>query len=256
MQSIDLNADMGESTTLWPWLLEKDLSLLPYISAVNIACGYHAGDAHTIRRLSEAATAAGVAVGAHPGFPDRENFGRSAMHFTQPEIYDMLLYQLAATDALVRAAGNRLVHVKPHGALYNMAALNPELAFTICRAIRDFNPALRVYALSGSCLITVAESLSLTTRSEVFSDRTYTEQGTLTSRSQPGAVIESEDEAIRQVMQMVTTGTVTTPAGSIITVKADTVCVHADGKRALALAKNLHHQLLQHHISVTSQPPA
>src|SRR5215471_13763940 len=152
MPGIDINCDMGERTNLWSYSLEKDLSLLKYITSLNLACGFHAGDAHVMHELTDAALHAGVAVGAHPGFPDRENFGRTNMNLSPEKIYDVVLYQIGALEAFLRVMGASLHHVKPHGALYNMAAKDSVLAAAICKAVYDFDENLVFYGLSGSKL--------------------------------------------------------------------------------------------------------
>jgi len=245
MLTIDLNCDMGESTTLWKYHIEKDVSLLQYLSSVNLACGFHAGDAHTMHALVELALTAGIAVGAHPGFPDRDNFGRTNMSLSPDKLYDIVLYQLGALDAFLRITGTRLHHVKPHGALYNMAAKDAVIADAIARAVRDFDAKLVFYGLSGSELIKAAQSLGLQTRSEVFADRSYAPDGSLTPRSAANALITSEDESLQQVLQMIQQQTVRATDGTLVPIVAETVCLHGDGAHAHAFARRINETLKQ-----------
>jgi 5-oxoprolinase (ATP-hydrolysing) subunit A len=250
MQKIDINCDMGESTSLWPYHIDNDIALLPYISSANIACGFHAGDAFTMHELVDAALLAGVAIGAHPGFDDRGNFGRTNMSLSPVKIYDAIVYQLGALDAFLTINGTKLHHVKPHGALYNMAAKDAVIAIAICKAVRDYDADLILYGLSGSELIHAARTIDLKSCSEVFADRTYQEDGSLTPRSASNAMIEDEEQSIQQVVQMALYGKVTTTTKKMIGVKADTVCIHADGAHALAFAKNIHQTLTQKGIEI------
>jgi UPF0271 protein len=245
MLSIDLNCDMGESTTLWQYSIEKDMRLLRYVSSVNLACGFHAGDAHTMHELADAALTAGIAIGAHPGFEDRENFGRTNKTLAPGRIYDIIIYQLGALDAFLRIHGTRLHHVKPHGALYNMAAADGIIAEAICRAVKDFDERLILYGLSGSQLINAANAIGLQSRSEVFADRTYTDAGTLTPRSQPNALLASDTEAVGQVLQMIQQGTVTASSGKQVPIVAETICLHGDGEHALPFAQRISETLKQ-----------
>lgn len=252
MQTIDINCDMGESTQLWPYHIDNDLALLRYISSINIATGFHAGDAHTMHELVEAALLAGIAVGAHPGFEDRENFGRTNMQLSPIKLYDIIIYQLGALDAFLQINGTRLHHVKPHGALYNMAAKDPSMAHTVCRAVKEYDAGLILYGLSGSELIQAATELNLASCSEVFADRSYQHDGTLTPRTGPNALIEDEAQSLQQVLQMAKMGVVTSTSGNSIPVNAGTVCIHSDGAQALAFAKNMHAALISQGISITS----
>ena len=250
MHSIDLNCDMGESGSLYAYDMEKDIALMQYLSSVNLACGYHAGDAHTMHKLVETAMDKRIAIGAHPSFPDRENFGRTNMMLLSSEVYDIVLYQLGALYAFLKVKGGTIHHVKPHGALYNMAAKNRELADAICKAIADFDEKLILYGLAGSELITAATAMGLTSASEIFSDRTYQDDGSLTSRTMPDALIEDEQLAIKQVLQMVKTGMVKTLSGKNISLKAETICIHGDGKHALEFARNIHTVLVENGINI------
>lgn len=237
MHKVDLNSDLGES--FGRYTLGLDEEVLGVVSSANVACGFHAGDPVVMARTAALAKARGAAVGAHPGFPDLQGFGRRNMTLSPEEARECVLYQLGALDAFLRPLGMKLQHVKPHGALYNMAAKDPALAKAICLAVRDFDPGLIVLGLSGGQLGVQAEALGLRAVSEVFADRAYEEDGTLVSRSKPGAMIADEDEAAARVVRMVTEGVVTAVTGRDIPIRADSVCVHGDGPRALAFAKKI-----------------
>lgn len=243
MLSIDINCDMGESTHLWPYDMEKDRLLLSCVSSINLACGYHAGDAHTMYALAEAAVQSGVAVGAHPGFPDRTNFGRTEMLVSPSAVYEMVIYQIGALDAFLKVLHSRLHHVKPHGALYNMAARDKTLAEVICKAVYDYDPRLVLYGLSGSQLIKAAMATGLTTCSEVFADRTYQDDGLLTPRTHPQALLSSTEQSLHQVLQMVQTQSVTSLNGKQVALVAETICVHGDGEHALAFVRGIRRML-------------
>jgi UPF0271 protein len=239
MLSIDLNCDMGESTHLWPYDIEKDRLLLSYVSSINLACGYHAGDAHTMHELAAAAITAGVAVGAHPGFADRDNFGRTNVALPPAQVYDLVIYQLGALDAFLKVMHTRLHHVKPHGALYNMAAKDEALAEAICKAVYDYDSSLLLYGLSGSKLIEAAIATGLSTCSEVFADRTYQDDGHLTPRTHPQALLHDPQQSVQQVLQMVQRRTVTSVNGKEVPLVVDTVCLHGDGSNAIEIARGI-----------------
>jgi UPF0271 protein len=250
MLSIDLNCDMGESTHLWQYHINKDQSLLPFLSSVNLACGFHAGDAHTMHALVEAAIGAGVAIGAHPGFDDAANFGRTNLTLPPEKVYDLVLYQIGALDAFLKVMHSRLHHVKPHGALYNMAAKDEVLASAICKAVYDYDKGLVLYGLSGSQLIAAAHATGLATCSEVFADRTYQDDGQLTPRTAPHALIQDTEQALAQVLQMVRQRTVTSIHGKEVAIVAETICIHGDGEHALEFAKAIHAMLLNNQITI------
>jgi 5-oxoprolinase (ATP-hydrolysing) subunit A len=234
MLSIDLNCDMGES--FGAWTMGNDRALMDYCTSVNIACGFHAGDATVIRQTIETALEKQVAVGAHPSFPDLQGFGRRAMNLSPQEVFDVVLYQVAAIYQMTTALGGRLHHVKPHGALYNEAAKKPEPAAAIVRAVKAVDGDLIFFGLSGSFLISEAEKIGLRTASEVFADRTYQPNGNLTPRSESNALIHDSQQAIEQVLQMVETQTVTATNGAQVPLRAETVCIHGDGANALEFA--------------------
>jgi len=234
----DLNCDMGEG-------IGNDEAIMPFITSANISCGFHAGNGDTIRHTMLLAMKHNVYIGAHPSFHDKENFGRKEIHLGHDKLYAIVLEQLIKIDLIAREKGAKLHHVKPHGALYNMAAREKDIAATIALAVKDFREDLIVYGLSNSFLISEARSIGLKTASEVFADRTYRDDGSLTPRSQPGALIEDEEQCIRQVLQMVKQGTVTTTSGKLVPMMVDTVCIHGDGKHALRFAIKIHEALKQ-----------
>ena len=233
---IDINCDMGEG-------IGNDEAIIPFITSANIACGYHAGDEQTIRSTIQLAKKYGVHVGAHPSFDDRENFGRKEMPCTPDELYHLVYKQLVLFKKIADKCEVHMHHVKPHGAMYNMAARDEEMATVIAMAVKDFNSHLFLYGLSNSNLISAAKKIGLRTKQEVFADRTYQDDGSLTPRSQPNAMIEDEEKAVRQVLQMVKHKTVTTISGKTIPMHAETVCIHGDGEHAVAFAKTLHSAL-------------
>ena len=237
MMQIDLNCDLGES--FGAWQIGNDRQILPLISSANVACGFHASDPVVMRKTVQAAAKAGVAVGAHPGYPDLMGFGRRAMTLSSDEARSYMLYQLGALDAFCRTAGLRLQHVKPHGALYNMASKDYQLARDLCEAVASYDPELILLGLSGGELLHAAADIGLPFASEVFADRAYEEDGSLVSRSKPGSMITDEEEAIRRVIRMVREGKVTAITGRDIPIRADSVCVHGDGPQALAFVQKI-----------------
>lgn len=237
MPSVDLNCDIGES--FGAWTLGADADVLAHVTSANIACGFHAGDPSTMRRTIDLALARGVAVGAHPGLPDLAGFGRRAMEVTADDVYDMVVYQVGALSAFAAARGARVAHVKPHGALYNMAAARAPLADAIARAVRDVDGELMLFGLAGSALIAAARAAGLAAVEEAFADRRYASDGTLVSRTQPGAVIEDEGTAVRQAVRMVREGVVTTVDGIERALHADTICIHGDTPGAAGHARAL-----------------
>ncbi len=233
--NVDLNCDMGES--FGAWTIGRDAELMDFVSSANIACGFHAGDSTVIRKTIELAIKKNVAVGAHPSFPDLQGFGRREMKLSPDEIFDIVLYQVAAVKGICEAFGGKLHHVKPHGALYNQAAIDVESAAAIAEAVKQIDQNLIFYGLANSFLISEAERINLKTASEVFADRTYQANGFLTPRSQANALITSDKTAIEQVLQMIFEQTVTATSGEKILIKAETVCIHGDGRHALGFAK-------------------
>jgi UPF0271 protein len=242
---------MGESTSLWPYTLERDLSLLPFFSSINIACGFHAGDADTILQVLKAAGSLNISVGAHPSFPDRENFGRKEMYFDEKDLYRIVYQQIEFISSLAITNGIRIRHVKPHGALYNLVAKDHRLAFIVCSAIQAYDPDLLIYGLAGSQFISVADCLGMKTCNEVFADRTYQDDGSLTPRSETNALIDDPVHALEQVLELVTKGTVMSVNGKTLPLTSETVCIHSDGKYALHFAKIIHEALLQQGITIS-----
>lgn len=229
---VDLNADLAEGCG-------NDGALMQRVSSANIACALHAGNAAEMQRALAWAKQYGVRVGAHPSYPDRENFGRTAMALPEAELRAYLQYQLGALQALCDAAGVQTAYVKPHGALYNQAASDVALAETVADTVCRFNPALKLMALSGSLLLEAGRAAGLDVISEVFADRRYLPDGKLVPRNRPGAQIESDEEAIAQVLQMVREGSVTAVDGSRTAVRADSICLHGDGAHALEFADKI-----------------
>ncbi|MGY2799143.1 5-oxoprolinase (ATP-hydrolyzing) subunit A [Ewingella americana] len=242
---VDLNADLGEGS-------DNDQALLQLVSSANIACGFHAGDAQTMLQSVRWALQYGVAIGAHPSFPDRENFGRTAMQLPPETVYAQMVYQLGALAAIARAEGGKMVHVKPHGMLYNQAATDPALADAIARAVHSVDPALKLVGLAGSELIRAGARLGLATSQEVFADRRYQSSGNLVPRSQPDALIESDELALQQTLMMVQQQKVVSREGVAVPVQADTVCLHGDGEHALAFARSLREAFRQQNIQVSA----
>ncbi len=253
MKTIDLNCDMGEGFGAWE--LGEDAALLDYASSANIACGFHAGDPGTMHRTVKLAIEKGVAVGAHPSLPDLQGFGRRRMNVSAQEVYDMVLYQIGAMDGFAIACGGRLAHVKAHGALYNMAARDLSLAQAIAEAVRDFNDSLILFGLSGSELIRAGETAGLKTASEVFADRSYEADGSLTPRTQAGATIGDADAAIARVRRMIREGKVRSRQGEDVEVRADTLCIHGDEPGAVEFARCIRGALKADGIRVASVLP-
>lgn len=243
MKSIDLNCDLAEG-------LLTDEQIIPLISSANIACGYHAGDMDTMKRTIELCLQQNVAIGAHPSWPDKENFGRSEMKRSAAEIHEIVTAQLIIIAKLAKEQGAVLHHVKPHGALYNQSAKDKIIATAIAKAVYDFDPSLILFGLSGSVSLTEATALGLQTAHEVFADRTYQDDGSLTPRSQPNALIVDEQQSLQQIIQMINTQTVTSVTGNIIHLKTDTICIHGDGRNAVVFAKSISSALNELHIDI------
>ncbi len=237
MKRIDLNCDLGES--FGAWRMGEDAALLELVSSANIACGFHAGDPVIMQQTVGLAVARGVAIGAHVSLPDLQGFGRREMRVSADEVYAMTLYQLGALSAFCRVAGTRLAHVKPHGALYNMAARERILAEAIARAVQAFEPRLTLFGLAGSALIEAGKALGLPVAAEAFADRRYLADGSLQPRSEAGAVIADPAAAVTQALGIVRDGTVITAHGEPLTLQADTLCLHGDGAQAVQLARQL-----------------
>jgi len=250
MAQIDLNCDMGEGFGSWP--MGSDLEILDHVTSANIACGFHAGDPATMHRTVEAALAKGVAVGAHPGLPDLQGFGRRAMALTPDEAYDIVVYQVGALAGFAKALGGRLSHVKAHGALYNMAAKDFDLSAAIAKAVRDVDCELVLFGLAGSQTIRAAESVGLRAAAEVFADRTYQDDGSLTPRSCPDALIEDVQQAVSQAKRLVIEGQVRSASGKDVHVRADTLCIHGERPGALVFVKRIRAELEREGVAIAA----
>jgi UPF0271 protein len=248
MIKIDLNCDLGEGAG-------HDTELMPLITSANIACGAHAGDDPTMRATIALAKQHGVAIGAHPGFDDRANFGRRELPVSPGEVQGLVHDQVLRLQLMARGLGARLSHVKPHGALYNMAARDPALARAVVDAIYEVDPRLVLFGLAGSHVIAVAEACGLPVASEVFADRTYQSDGSLTPRSQPGALITDEAAAVAQVLRMVREGKVRALDGRDVAIRAETVCVHGDGPNPVEFARRLRADLMAAGVDVAAFEP-
>ncbi|APB37419.1 MAG: 5-oxoprolinase subunit PxpA [Heyndrickxia faecalis] len=248
MPSIDLNCDMGES--FGAYTIGKDEEILDLITSANIACGFHAGDPTVMRKTVRMAAEKGVGIGAHPGLPDLMGFGRRNIQISPQEAYDMTVYQIGALAAFAKAEGSTVRHVKPHGALYNMAAKDTGLAEAIAKAVYDVSPDLILFGLAGSELVKAGEKAGLKTASEVFADRTYQQDGALTPRREPNALIEDRETAAKQVIRMIKEGAVTSVQGEDVSVRADTICIHGDGRQALHFAAFIRQSLEQEGIKI------
>ncbi|KVG36530.1 5-oxoprolinase subunit PxpA [Burkholderia ubonensis] len=229
---IDLNADLGEG-------YGSDEALLDLVTSANIACGWHAGGANAMRDCVRWAVQKGVSIGAHPSFLDPENFGRKEMQLPATDIYAGVLYQLGALSAIAQAEGGRIAHVKPHGALYNQAARDPLIADAVVSAIHDFDPSLAVFGLANSVFVAAARYAGLAAIEEVFADRGYRADGALVPRSEPGALVDDEDEVIARTLDMVRDRRVRAVSGEWVPLNAQTVCLHGDGPHALAFARRI-----------------
>jgi 5-oxoprolinase (ATP-hydrolysing) subunit A len=238
---IDLNADVGES--YGAWAMGDDEALIPLVTSVNVACGAHAGDPLVMQRTIELAARHGVAIGAHPGYPDRDGFGRRDMAMSPAELRASLLFQLGALGAFAGQAGVPLHHVKPHGALYNRAARDAALAETIAQAVHAFDPGLVLVGLAGSLLVDAGRSAGLRVAAEAFVDRAYERDGSLRSRRLPGAVLASPEEAAEQALSIVSLGRVAAHDGGTVEVHADTLCIHGDTPRAAEYARQVRRAL-------------
>ncbi|MFM1794906.1 MAG: hypothetical protein RL642_1291 [Bacteroidota bacterium] len=245
-QWVDLNCDLGEGCS-------TDEAIMPYISSANIACGYHAGDEETIKKTLALAKQHHVAVGAHPSYPDKENFGRKEMDLSLSEIKSLIITQINLVKKLAEEIELKLHHVKPHGALYNKAAKDEATAIAIAESVYEVNPSLILFGLANSESEKAAKKIGLPFYNEVFADRTYTEQGQLTPRTEANAMITTNENAIQQVMQMLQEETVTATNGKIISIQADTICIHGDGEHAVSFAKHINAMIKSSNIKISSK---
>ena len=250
MLKIDLNCDLGES--FGNYKIGMDEEVIKYVSSANIACGFHASDPLVMEKTVLMAKNAGVAVGAHPGFPDLVGFGRRNMNVSVPELKAMVLYQLGALDAFCRKNKIKMQHVKPHGAMYNMAAKDEKLALAISEAVAEYDSSLILLGLSGSQMLAVAQKVGLPFKKEVFADRAYEEDGSLVVRTKPGAMIEDENEAIERLITMIRYRKVRAITGKEISVEPDSVCVHGDNPKALDFVIRIKNRLTEEGITVES----
>lgn len=240
---IDINCDLGEGAG-------NEADIMPYISSANIACGFHAGNALLMQDTVRLAKKHQVAIGAHPSFNDPEHFGRRTMHLAVAELYAIVLYQVGAMAAICQGEKAKLHHVKLHGALYNQASNDQQIAAAIVAAVKDFDASLIIYGLSGSLLLAVAKAAGLRTAAEVFADRTYTHEGILTPRSMQNALINDSVEVTKQAISFALEQFVKATDQSLLKLSAETICIHGDGLHAPAFAKAVHHALLERNIRI------
>ncbi len=246
MLYIDLNCDLGES--FGKYTIGNDEKVLKYVTSVNIACGFHAGDPVIMERTVKLAIEKGIAIGAHPGYPDLMGFGRRNMDISIHEARSYMIYQIGALKAFVESYGGKLQHVKPHGALYNMASVDYALAKALAEAVYDVDRELIFMGLANSTMTKAAKDTGLNVAHEVFADRAYNDDGTLVSRKLEGAVIHDTEVCVRRVLSMIKEGKVTSIDGTDIQIKADSICIHGDNSMALEFAKNLKKKLSEQYI--------
>jgi UPF0271 protein len=242
MKSIDLNCDLGEGYGIYQ--AGPDEAIYPLISSANIACGFHAGDPQTMRQSVSLAVRHGVSIGAHPGTPDLQGFGRRGIELSTEEIENVFLYQIGALEAFAREAGARIHHIKPHGWFYNRASTDYNLAKTIVRTLKKLNPDWILFGAAGSELVNAAKQEGLPVAEEVFADRTYKNDGRLTPRSQPGSLITDPAQAAGQCLDVILNGHLKTGEGTELSLRADTICVHGDNPSALPILERLRQELL------------
>jgi len=245
--SIDLNADVGEGM--------DDAALLPFVTSANVACGMHAGDPTVMDGTVSLALSRGVRVGAHPGYPDREHFGRAAVELPAESVENLVLYQVAALDGFVRSRGGTLTHVKPHGALYHAGAEFPDVARAIAEGVRRFRPGLVLVGAAGSMLIEAGREAGLAVAEEAFADRKYRRDGSLVSRSEAGAVITDPDQAAEQAVLLARDRTVVANDGSRVPIRADTLCLHGDTPGSAAIARRIHERFRAEGIRIAPLEP-
>lgn len=247
-RNVDLNSDLGES--FGAYKIGQDEKIMPYITSANIACGYHAGDHNVIQKTVKDALRNNVGLGAHPGLQDLIGFGRRVTYIEPDDLYNSIIYQVGAVQTFAQINNGTLNHVKPHGALFNMASKDKELAHAIAEAVYAVDPKLILFGLSGGELIKMGKKVGLQVAEEVFADRTYQPDGSLTSRTDPDAMITDIDEAVDRVIRMVTAGKVEAVDGSDIAIEADTICVHGDEPSALNYVSNLRSGLEKNSINI------
>lgn len=250
MWQVDINCDLGES--FGSYKLGNDALIMPYISSANIACGFHAGDPLIMEETVKLALENKIQIGAHPSYPDLQGFGRRSMRMTAAEIKAMLIYQISALKGITESLGGKLQHVKPHGALYNDAVVSEEIANAIIEAVLKVDPNLKLFALAGSNIHSLAKKLGLKTINEVFADRAYMPNGELAPRNMKGAVIHDIEESKKRVLRMIIENKVEAINGETIAIHAETICIHGDNPEAVQIAKNLHQYLSAQNIQVRS----
>ena len=248
MRTIDLNSDLGEG--YGAWTMGDDDAMLGIVSSANIACGFHAGDPLTIRATVDGAAARGVAVGAHVSYPDRVGFGRRPMDVTPAELTADVFYQIGALQGIARAAGTRVAYVKPHGALYNTIANDARQADAVIAAIREIDPSLVLMALAGAPILQRAADAGLATVAEAFGDRAYTPDGQLVSRREKGAVLHDADAVAARMLRLATEGVIEAIDGSVLRLKADSICVHGDSAGAVEMARRIREELVSGGVTV------
>ncbi|GFM79799.1 UPF0271 protein [Pseudomonas cichorii] len=248
MRAIDLNSDLGES--FGAWSMGDDEAVLEIVSSANVACGFHAGDPAGILRTLEAAAARGVAIGAHVSYPDLVGFGRRNMDVPSDQLTADVIYQIGALQGLARSVGTRVSYVKPHGALYNTIAGNQRQATAVIQALLRIDPQLKLVCLANSPLIGWATEAGLSCVAEAFADRAYTAEGTLVSRSKPGAVLHDPELIAQRMLRLVRDGIIEAENGSLINLQADSICVHGDNQDAVAIARNLKNSLLEAGVTI------
>ncbi|MFJ4142406.1 LamB/YcsF family protein [Pseudomonas sp. NPDC089734] len=250
MRSIDLNSDLGES--FGAWSMGDDAAVLEIVSSANVACGFHAGDPAGILRTLEAAAARGVAIGAHVAYPDLVGFGRRNMDVPSGQLTADVIYQIGALQGLARSVGTRVSYVKPHGALYNTIAGEPRQAAAVIQALLRIDPQLKLVCLANSPLLGWAREAGLPCVAEAFADRAYTAEGTLVSRSRPGAVLHDPELIAQRMLRLVRDGVIEAEDGSLINLEADSICVHGDNHDAVAIARNLKTRLLEAGVTISA----
>ena len=247
-KKIDLNSDLGEG--FGKYKAVNDEKIMESITSANIACGYHAGDPLIMEKSVKLAIKHGVAIGAHPGFPDLMGFGRRKIEVSVEEVRDYVIYQVGALMAFVHALGGNMQHVKPHGALYNMACQDYKIAYAVAKAVYDVDKELILVGLSNSQILKAGRDVGLKVASEVFADRAYTQDGSLLSRNMKGAVLDNIDQILSRSLEMVEKGTITTINGSKIKIEADTICVHSDTPKSVEITRKLKENFILHGVKV------
>jgi len=249
MSRVDVNSDLGESFGLYT--IGNDEQVLKYVTSANIACGMHAGDPLVMDKTVRIAASNGVGIGAHPGFPDLQGFGRRNMALTPEEVKAFVIYQVGALQAFAQSIGQELQHVKAHGALYNMASKDKKIALALAQGVKAVSSDLIFMALANSAMVEAGQEIGLKVAQEIFADRAYNPDGTLVARGTPGAMIHDKDVAIPRVVRMVTEGKVTAITGEDIDIKADSICVHGDNPEALRFIEEIREALVKANVEIT-----